>query len=60
MFCTSIPNAYRFVVQMLQEFGGRVLTAFDPNQIIQHQNEAPVQPPLAQLDEIFEDGEYSP
>jgi hypothetical protein len=42
----------------LQEFGGRMLTTFDPNQVIEHQNEAPVQPPLAQLDEIFEDGEY--
>jgi hypothetical protein len=35
-----------------------MLTTFDPNQVIEHQNEAPVQPPLAQLDEIFEDGEY--
>jgi hypothetical protein len=42
----------------LQEFGGRMLTTFVPNQVIEHQNEAPVQPPLAQLDEIFEDGEY--
>ncbi|CAB3360469.1 Hypothetical predicted protein [Cloeon dipterum] len=38
-----------------REFGGRILTAFDPNRIFMHQKEAPVQPPLAQLDETFED-----
>lgn len=47
-----------FHVICLQEFGGRMLTTFVPNQVIEHQNEAPVQPPLAQLDEIFEDGKY--